>query len=300
LSPFIGEIAALTTALCWAFGSTFFTLSGSRIGSANVNRGRLIVAALFLSLAHLVITGTPIPYHASMARWFWLGLSGIVGFVIGDGMLFEAFVLMGPRLSMLLMSLVPIISAFLAWVFLGESLNILEMAAIATTVTGILWVVADKQTGSQSIKGKKLGWGIVCGIGGALGQTFGLVLSKKGLDGGFPALSGNIIRVLCAVVVIWAITLASGKGRAAIESFKDKKAFWALSAGSFFGPFVGVWLSLVSIKYARLGVATTLMSLTPIFLIPITRIIFKERVTVGAILGTVIAVGGVAVLLIAR
>ena len=300
MDPIYGEIAALSTALCWAFGSTLFTLGGKRIGSANVNRGRLVVAAIFLSVMHLVLTGSPVPINASPDRWFWLGLSGIVGFIIGDGMLFEAFVIMGPRLSMLMMSLVPIMSAILAWIFLREPLDTLEIFAIAITVSGICWVVADKRNDGSPIKGKKLAIGIICGIGGALGQTVGLVLSKKGLSGGFPALSGNLIRVICAVLILWLITALSGRVKATLESYRDGKAFLALSAGSFFGPFLGVWLSLISIKYARLGIATTLMSLTPIFLLPITRIVFGERITKGAVFGTIIAVTGVAILLLAR
>ena len=300
MDPIYGEIAALSTALCWAFGSTLFTLGGKRIGSANVNRGRLVVAAIFLSVMHLVLTGSPVPINASPDRWFWLGLSGIVGFIIGDGMLFEAFVIMGPRLSMLMMSLVPIMSAILAWIFLREPLDTLEIFAIAITVSGICWVVADKRNDGSPIKGKKLAIGIICGIGGALGQTVGLVLSKKGLSGGFPALSGNLIRVICAVLILWLITALSGRVKATLESYRDGKAFLALSAGAFFGPFVGVWLSLISIKYARLGIATTLMSTTPIFLLPITRIVFGERITKGAVFGTIIAVTGVAILLLAR
>ena len=299
MSPVFGEMAALSTALCWAFGSTFFTLSGARIGSANVNRGRLVVAAVFLCIAHFIITGSFIPLNAAPERWFWLGLSGVVGFVIGDGMLFEAFVIIGPRLSMLLMSLVPIISALSAWIFFGESLKIIEIAAISVTIAGILWVVADKQKENATIHGKRLAAGITCGIGGALGQAYGLILSRRGLQGGFPALSGNIIRVLCAVVVLWLITLLSGKVQGTIRSFWDGKAFLALSGGSFFGPFVGVWFSLVSLKYAKLGIATTLMSLTPIFLIPITRVVFKEKITLGAVFGTIVAIVGVAVLILA-
>jgi drug/metabolite transporter (DMT)-like permease len=298
LNPIFGELAALSTALCWAFGSTFFTISGSRIGSANVNRGRLVAAGLLLCISHLVLNGRLLPLDASLDRWVWLGLSGLVGFIIGDGMLFEAFVLIGPRLSMLMMSLVPIISALFAWIFMGEKLKPVEILAILMTLAGIFWVIAEKNRNSQSQHGKKLILGIFMGIGGALGQAFGLILSKKGLDGGFPALSGNVIRVTTAAIAIWLIALFSGKARSTIQSFKDKKASWALTGGAFFGPFIGVWLSLISIKYARLGIATTFMSVTPIFLIPISRIVFGDKVTVGSIMGTIIAVAGVAILLL--
>lgn len=298
MNPIIGELAALSTALCWAFGSTFFTISGSRIGSANVNRGRLIAAGILLCISHLIISGRLLPLDASLDRWVWLGLSGLVGFIIGDGMLFEAFVLIGPRLSMLMMSLVPIISALFAWLFMGEKLKLVEIFAILMTLAGIFWVIAEKNKTTQSQHGKKLALGIMMGIGGALGQAFGLILSKKGLEGGFPALSGNVIRVTTAAVAIWLIAFFSGKTRSTIQSFSDKRASWSLAGGAFFGPFIGVWLSLISIKYARLGIATTFMSVTPIFLIPISRIVFGDKITIGSIMGTIIAVAGVAILLL--
>jgi len=298
LNAHFGELAALTTAICWAFGSTLFTVSGSRIGSANVNRARLVLAALLLSVSHLAVSGNLLPLEASPSRWFWLGLSGVVGFIFGDGMLFEAFVLIGPRLSMLLMSLVPIMSALLAWIFMGETLRPIEITAIAITVGGIIWVVADKRKESEKNRPRRLVAGIAFGLGGALGQTLGLILSKKGLEGGFPALSGNVIRVVTAALILWLITAVSGKVLSTLKSYRDKKAFLTLSGGAFFGPFIGVWLSLVSIKYAKLGIATTLMSLTPIFLIPITRVAFKERITIGAVLGTMTAIIGVMILLL--
>lgn len=205
----------------------------------------------------------------------------------------------GTRVSMLLMSLVPIMSALFAWIFLSEILNLMEITAIILTVSGIIWVVADKHKDKTWIKGKRLLWGITLGVGGALGQTFGLILSKKGLEGGFSTLTGNLIRVLCAVIVIWLFTLVRGKVKQTIISLKDKKALQALIAGSFFGPFLGVWLSLVAIKYARIGIASTLMSTTPIILIPITYWIFKDRITINAVFGTVVAVIGVVILLLA-
>ncbi len=231
----MGEIAGLVTALCWAFTSVFFTIAGIRVGSAIVNRIRLLIAAIFLLFTHFLTTGNLMPVDAGPERWFWLGISGLVGFVIGDAMLFEAFVVVGTRVSMLLMSLVPIMSALFAWIFLGEVLNVLEVTAITLTVSGIIWVVADKQKDKNWVKGKRLFWGMTLGVGGALGQTFGLILSKKGLEGGFSTLSGNLIRVLCGVVVIWLFTIVRGRVKQTFISLKDKKAFGALVAGSFLG-----------------------------------------------------------------
>jgi len=273
-------------------------MSGSIIGSVNVNRLRLAFACTMLLITHYFYYGSFLPVDAAPERWFWLGLSGLVGFVIGDAMLFEAFVIVGARISMLLMSLVPIMSSLLAWLFLGEILSALEISAICVTVGGILWVVVDKNRDKDWVKGKRLLLGIALGIGGALGQTFGLILSKKGLEGGYSTLSGNLIRVICAFIIIWILALFRGKIKSTVYSLKNRKALYALGGGSFFGPFLGVWMSLVAIKYARIGIAATLMSTTPIFLIPISHWLFKEKITIQAVLGTFIAVTGVAILIL--
>jgi uncharacterized membrane protein len=134
LDPIYGEIAGIFTAICWAFTSSFFAMSGSIIGSVNVNRLRLAFAAGMLIITHYFYFNSFLPLDASPERWFWLGLSGLVGFVIGDAMLFEAFVIVGARISMLLMSLVPIMSALFAWLFLGEILTLFEIFVICVTV----------------------------------------------------------------------------------------------------------------------------------------------------------------------
>lgn len=52
-----GEIAALSTSLCFAFGSTLFTLAGREIGAQRVNRARLLLAALLIALVHWLTFG---------------------------------------------------------------------------------------------------------------------------------------------------------------------------------------------------------------------------------------------------
>jgi len=299
LNEFLGEIAGLATAGCWAFTSIFFTIGGKRVGSAVVNRIRLVLAVIFLSVTHFMLTGQWFPVDVEPYRWGWLGLSGVIGLVIGDAMLFQAFVIIGTRLSMLLMSLVPIFSAVLAWVFLDESLSAVEILAVTITIGGISWVILDKHRGSLGTKGKHLIFWLMLGIGGAMGQAGGLLTSRLGLEGDFPALSGNLIRMLIAAIVMWIITAIWGKAKETILKLKDKKACYSILGGSFFGPFVGVWLSLVAIKYAKIGIASTLMSLTPVLLIPLVYWVFKEKITIHAVFGTIMAVAGVAILFLA-
>ncbi|RIK34721.1 MAG: EamA family transporter, partial [Chloroflexi bacterium] len=107
MDSYLGELAGLATSVCWSFTSVFFTLSGRQVGSAVVNRVRLLMAVVMVSLLHWAMEGSLLPVDAGLERWGWMGLSGLIGFVIGDAMLFQAFVMIGPRLSMLLMALAP-------------------------------------------------------------------------------------------------------------------------------------------------------------------------------------------------
>ena len=136
-----GEGAALLTALCWSLNSVCFTVAGRRVGSAAVNIGRLLMAWVALVLVHLTLYGSAFPLQAGGVRLGWLGVSGLIGFALGDAVLFEAFVLLGARLAMLLMTLSPVFSALLAWLFLGQSLSLAKLAAMVDTLGGIAWVV---------------------------------------------------------------------------------------------------------------------------------------------------------------
>ena len=296
MNKFFGEFAALLTAISWSFTSIFFTIAAKKIGALNVNRIRLYFASLMLITAQLILYGNFVPINIEMSRWLWLGLSGIIGLILGDSMLLQAFVLIGIRLTMLLLSLVPIITTVLAWLFLNETLTPWEIFAVILTVGGISWVVLEKVNNKDSAQKQNFRLGILCGLGGAFGQAFGLIAAKKGMYGDFPVLTATLMRILVAVSIFLLYSTVRKIVRPQKRSDKIKTALLPIFGGSFFGPFIGIWLSLIAIKYANIGIASTLMALPPIFLLPLTRIIFKEKVSWRALFGTIFAVGGVAMI----
>jgi drug/metabolite transporter (DMT)-like permease len=299
LSTYAGEVAGLLTSVCWSFSSIFFTFSGRQVGSPVVNRTRLLLALAIVSGAHWVAQGQLLPVRADLSRWGWMGLSGLIGFVIGDACLFQAFVMIGPRLAMLLMALNPVMGAVLAWALLHETLTAYEMLGIALTIGGVAWVVTDRKNGSALPDPARRSYaiGILFGLGGALGQAGGMVVSKQGLHGDFSALSGNVMRLVAATTTIWLFTLARGQARRGLEVLHQHPgALRFIAGGAIVGPFLGVWLSLVAVQHAPVGIATTLTSLMPIFLLPLGRIVFKERITGRAVTGTVLAIVGIGVL----
>jgi drug/metabolite transporter (DMT)-like permease len=293
----MGEIAALAVSFCWSFTSIQFTLAGQRVGSEVVNRTRLVLAVLYLSLAHLLLQGELWPIHAEPFRWGWLGLSGTMGLVLGDSCLFQAFLLIGTRRAMLLVTLIPIINTLVAWGWLGETLHPAEIGALLLTVGGIAWVVLERQQEEASVKSKKqYALGVLLGLIGASGGALGLVVAKQGLTGDFPSLSAALIRMVVATGVIWLLTLARGQVRATWPALRDKKARLFIARGALTGPFIGVWLSMVAVQRAHVGIASTLMVLSPIILIPLARWVFHEQISPRAVAGTVVALAGATII----
>ncbi len=293
----LGELAALGTSICFSFSSLLFTFAGREVGSSLTNRARLFFALVFVIILHWLMLGQPLPFGAAPERWLWLGISGLIGFAFGDACLFQAFVLVGPRLSMLVMAFAPALSVILAWALLGEALTAQDLLIIAAIIGGIAWVVSERPkrpTDEALIPGhaRRHLVGLLWALGGATGQAVGVIFSKIGLVGDFPALSGTLIRLLSAAVVIWALTTVRGALPSSVTTLRTHpRALHAISLASFLGPVVGVWLTLIAVQRAPVGIASTLSSLAPIFLLPISYLLIGEKFSRRAVAGTVFVIG---------
>ena len=294
-----GEIAALLTALFWTVTALAFEASGRKIGSLVLNLLRLILGFIFLSFFTLFYRGCFFPFDATAEAWFYLVISGLIGFVIGDLCLFQAFVMIGARITMLIMSLTPPITALISWIILGETLTPQNWLGMTVTVAGISLVVL-KKTERSSQKGMlslvKIGFpvvGILLALAGAIGQGTGLVLSKFGMQE-YDAFAASQIRILAGIFGFAVIFTILRRWRDVFLALTFRKPMLQMSLGAFFGPFLGVSFSLIAVKYTSAGIAATLMSIVPVLIIAPSAIFMKEKVTFKEIIGAIIAVAGVA------
>ena len=291
---FIGEIAALTAAFFWGFGALLFESAGTRIGAFATNVLRIVLACLFLGFTLYLQSGYVFPLYATQQNIFWLGLSGIIGLAIGDGALFYAIVILGPRLSTLLLSLAPPFTTVVAWLVMGERLGWMALLGILLTVAAIVWVVGEKH-GNEHIRGSKTA-GVLLGLLAAAGQGLGVILAKMGLDGNLDSLSATILRMVPAAIGLWIVALFTRQTKAVVFAIRDRTVALIILGGAILGPYVGVWLSLVAVKYTEAGIASTLLATVPILIIPMEFVIHGRKPSLRAIIGTVLAVVGIALI----
>lgn len=296
---FIGEIAGLATSLFFSMTAMIFASTGRMVGSQVTNRTRLVFALVYLIILNTILFREPLPFSADFSRWIWLGLSGVIGLSLGDAFFFQSLVSVGARLGSLLMSLAPIFGSVIAWTFFGETLTPLQILGIVLALSGIGWVVMSHEEPPDTPRGHTRR-GVFFGVLAALGQAGGLVLSKQGMFGDFSPFQANVIRMLAAAVVIWLWTLLQGNAGVTLRSLREKpRALRLLALGALVGPVLGVSSSLLAVQHTEIGVASTLMALPPVIILPISYFVFKEKVGWQAVAGTILAIAGVAVLFLA-
>jgi len=293
---YLGEIASFFTAMFWSANAVMFAKAGRRIGSQTVNVVRIGVALLVMFLLHLTLVGTLFPVGAGTARLVWLGLSGLIGFALGDAMLFEAYVLLGPRITVLVYTTWPVFAALMAWGMLGQAMGLAKVCAMVVTLGGIAMVVVEKsRTQPGQARPRRFALGLTLALGGAIGQAVGFIFSKFGMAGDFSPISANLVRVSAGALALWAWQICRAELVPNLRKLRDTRAALLTGLGALFGPVVGVLLSLYAINHAHyLGVASTIMSLSPVLILPYAIFVEKERLGIMAVAGTVVAIGGAA------
>ena len=289
----IGEFAALLTAIFWTVTSLAFESASHKIGSIAVNIIRLIIGFAFLSVFNLIWRGYILPVDASIENWLWLSLSGLVGFVFGDLFLFKSYTMIGSRFSMLIMTMVPPITAFFSFIILGERLTLFHYLGMTLTFSGIAMAIFSRSAKGEKLSLKLAPKGILYAFGGAVGQALGLVLSKFGMKN-YDPFAATQIRIIAGIFGYILLVTILARWSIVKNATHNKSGMTLTSVGAFFGPFLGVSFSLIAIKYTEAGIASTIMALVPVFIILPAVVLFKQKVTLPEILGSIVSVGGVA------
>lgn len=288
-----GEFAALLVAVFWTISAVAFESASNRVGSVPVNVLKLAFAFIFLSLINFVMRGSFIPSDATRENWFWLTLSGFVGFVFGDLFLFKSYTIIGSRFSMLIMTLVPPLAAFFGWMIMGERLTLISLSGMTLTLLGIGVAIFSREKGNEKLRMKIAPIGVLYAFGGAIGQALGLVLSKYGMKD-YDPFAATQIRIIAGMIgfgILVTILKRWNSIGAALKNFSGMKP---LTLGAVFGPFLGVSFSLMSVRYTKAGIASTIMALTPVFILLPATVLYREKVTKAEVAGAIISVAGVA------
>jgi drug/metabolite transporter (DMT)-like permease len=297
LSVLLGEFFALLTAACWAQNSIVYSFAGRRVGSNTVTHIRLWIALPAITLVHLIFTGTVYPHDLSVHSLSYLSASGFSGFFLADIFIFRAFVDVGPRETLVILTLSPIFAAVISWFALEERLAILQITGITMTIAGVIWLVlAESKNPTRKERAGHIG--VIFAFLGAFSQAVGMVLAKEGLADGVHPISANFLRISAGFAGLVIYSLLRKQFVRDFRKMGDRRAFLLITAGALVGPVLGIILTLYALSMAPVGVVTTIMQTSPIMLLPIDRFVFKKQISAGALAATFLAILGAMLLFI--
>jgi len=311
----IGELAAIGAAMIWASTSIIFTHAGRVSTPVAVNTFKTVAAVFLFAVVLWIRDGVPYGVGIAPMDVTLLALSGLAGLSFGDSLLFRGFVTIGTRRAMLVFALNPVFGAVGGYIFLGEQIGTRGMIGMAIALAGVVMVIGEKRraapdgltyTGPEAPGGRQRFprpaldrrtqiTGILFALGGGLGQAVGALLAKAPLE---RVATAEATQIRAA---------AGGLGLLVIGALGGRLTHWTrliirgrilaqLALASLFGPFIGLWLMVISLDRAPTGIALTLLSTSPIWLLPLGAWFQDDRPSLHEVAGALIAIAGVALL----
>lgn len=288
----LGAAAALVSAASWALAAILWRFLGEDVAPAGMNLGKAVLGSCLLGGGLFIAGSAPIGREDLLL----LVLSGLLGIALGDTLFFYSLMHLGPGLSVLLAALTPVCIAVASALFLGERHSVLVWTGIGATVGGIVWVLLETSPDGGVVRDKAVG--IRYGLLSLVCVTIGIILAKKALST-LPAIQAAAIRLAAGAggLALWG--MLRGDIRAWVAPFREPRIMRRICYVVLISSFGGFWLSLVALKKMDAAVAGVLTATTPLFVLPMAALAFKERVPLKALAGTALAVAGVGLTLAA-
>jgi drug/metabolite transporter (DMT)-like permease len=294
----VGEWAAAGTALLWTLSSLAWTSAGRHVGATSVSFIRLLLTIPMLMAYGWLTRGLPLPTDADAATWLTLGFSGLLGFFAADICLFRSFLLIGPRLSLLMQALTPPIAVLLSWIFLDEKLDWRQWLGMAVTLSGIVWVVLERpERGHHLHAPRHLRQGIFLSAVSAVAAALGGVLARAGI-GEYDAVAATTLRVFCAMPGYVILLTVLGRWGRIGRSLQNGRAMGIMTFGAFVGPCLGAVFYMVALRHCYTGIVVTIVNTMPVLILPFSIFLYHEKVSPRAAGGALLALAGVALLVL--
>lgn len=280
---------SLLSACSWALGAILWRKLGEQLSSYAMNLAKTVIGTLCLGVVLLFVGLEPIPARSVVL----LTLSGILGIAVGDTFFFLALMQLGPRRASLMGSLNPVAIAVAAAAFLGERPSLGAWAGILATTFGVGWVLWERSSAGRGRESSPSG--VRYGLLSILCTAGAVLLAKVGVAS-VPTVHATWIRLLAgsAALALWGASRSELGGW--VHPFRRGTLLAKVAVVVVVVVFGGFWLSLVALKHIDAAIAGTLNATGPLFILPMSVAFMQEKLSFRAVLGTGVAVGGVALI----
>ena len=310
----LGILLSLATAFLWALSPLFWSSAGRRIGSYQVNLLRLLLAGVTLLLGlgiYVLLQGNQV-HWPSWSQTAWLVLSGISGLLIGDGVSYEAILLLGARRMVQISTTAPVAAVLLAWLWMGESLNLQTLCGVALVLAAIVYITyaerkATQPPGSTTSSdttpatprepGHMSYLGLCLALCGAVFMGLGGVLIRlANLQGPLDPFIATVVRVSSSSLLIWLWPIFRRQTAQPLSHLRNRAVMLRILGGTLSGPLIGMVCYVAAFRFASAGVVSTVTAMSPLFIMPIVALKYHTRPGIFVYAATLLALAGVALI----
>jgi len=277
----MGEALAVLTALMWAASTVLSAESLKRVDPIRSNAVKTLSSSIIM-LPIAVVMGELNLSNLNVEATFFIILAALIGFGIGDTLLYGSIILTGVSRAYTIAYTYPLFTTVIAVLFLREPFLPRYLIGTILTVLSVVLISMeeDKSYGKISLKG------LLLALAAAICWAIGTILVAVGLRG-ISIILANTIRYPIIFLFLLIISKPRMKWRI------SRKDLTILSASGIIGMVLGGITFLYSVKIIGASRATPLSASSPVWAALMSSIALKEKVTARLLLSAIIVTLGI-------
>lgn len=289
-SVLIGIAAGILNAAIYALTSAGYQTQKDSMRPVAINSIKTWAALSVFSILVLFPFATS-PLLVPIEITVLLAFSMIIGAVVADTIYLTGQERIGVSNSLPIAMTFPIFTYIFAVSFLEESLIVTRFIGVIIAVLGV-GIISGKQNKGKDVKSGSRNVdiiGILCAMTTAILYAICTIMLQIGLTDVNP-ITANFIRIFSG-----SLTLIPMFAAARLNGMPNppRKPVKVIAALGIFGVVPGSIAFLAAVKYAGAVITSVLASTTPLFALPISIFILKEKLTRLALMGIFATVIGV-------
>jgi uncharacterized membrane protein len=286
----IGSIIGLVGAALYGLSVVVYRSQAKEIHPVAISSIKMWVALPFMAFMTLLLPGFGAAF-LPMTTVLLLSTSVIFGAVIGDTVYLWSQERIGVSYAFPIAMSFPIITFFMTVVFLNEPLILSRLVGAIIAVIGVIMISNEqnRQRNEEETPKKFDSWGLLGALVTALLYATGTTILQVGIEGVDP-IGGNLVRMITgSIAFIPMVLVAKQQGMSNPTRYATKLVIIA----GFFGMAVGSLFYVSAVAMVGAAIMSVIASTAPLFAVPVSVLVLKEKVTPLAGVGILLTILGV-------